>query len=66
MDTRPHLEIFADNVKCTHGATVGQLEAEEIFYLQSRGIPLAQARQLLTYAFAAEILEGIPVAQLPP
>jgi Fe-S cluster assembly protein SufD len=65
VDTRPHLEIFADNVKCTHGATVGQLEAEEIFYLQSRGIPLAQARQLLTYAFAAEILEGIPVAQLP-
>jgi len=65
VDTRPQLEIFADNVKCTHGATVGQLEAEEIFYLQSRGIPLAQARQLLTYAFAAEILEGIPVAQLP-
>lgn len=65
VDTRPQLEIFADNVKCAHGATVSQLEAEEIFYLQSRGIPQAQARQLLTYAFAAEILEGIPLAQLP-
>jgi len=65
VDTQPQLEIFADNVKCAHGATVSQLQAEEIFYLQSRGIPQAQARQLLTYAFAAEILEGIPLAQLP-
>lgn len=65
VDTQPQLEIFADNVKCAHGATVSQLEMEEIFYLQSRGIPQAQARQLLTCAFAAEVLEGIPLAQLP-
>ncbi|MEN9223537.1 MAG: Fe-S cluster assembly protein SufD, partial [Thermostichus sp. BF3_bins_97] len=65
VDTQPQLEIFADNVKCAHGATVSQLETEEIFYLQSRGIPQAQARQLLTYAFAAEILAGIPLATLP-
>lgn len=65
VDTQPQLEIFADNVKCAHGATVSQLEAEEIFYLQSRGIPQAEARQLLTCAFAAETLEGIPLAQLP-
>jgi Fe-S cluster assembly protein SufD len=65
VNTQPQLEIFADNVKCAHGATVSQLEAEEIFYLQSRGIPQAEARQLLTCAFAAEVLEGIPLAQLP-
>jgi Fe-S cluster assembly protein SufD len=65
VNTQPQLEIFADNVKCAHGATVSQLEAEEIFYLQSRGIPQAEARQLLTCAFAAEALEGIPLAQLP-
>jgi len=65
VNTQPQLEIFADNVKCAHGATVSQLEAEEIFYLQSRGIPQAEARQLLTCAFAAEVLEGIPLAWLP-
>ncbi len=64
VDTQPQLEIFADNVKCAHGATVSQLETEEIFYLQSRGIAREQARQLLTYAFAAEILAGIPLATL--
>ncbi|MCF2972461.1 Fe-S cluster assembly protein SufD [Synechococcus sp. Nb3U1] len=66
VDTQPQLEIFADNVKCAHGATVSQLETEEIFYLQSRGIGQAQARQLLTYAFAAEVLAGIPLATLSP
>ncbi|MEN9231035.1 MAG: Fe-S cluster assembly protein SufD [Thermostichus sp. DG02_5_bins_236] len=64
VDTQPQLEIFADNVKCAHGATVSQLETEEIFYLQSRGIAQEQARQLLTYAFAAEVLAGIPLATL--
>ncbi|MFQ3612365.1 MAG: Fe-S cluster assembly protein SufD [Cyanobacteriota bacterium] len=64
VDTQPQLEIFADNVKCAHGATVSQLETEEIFYLQSRGIAQEQARQLLTYAFAAEVLAGIPLAAL--
>ncbi|HWA14063.1 MAG TPA: Fe-S cluster assembly protein SufD [Burkholderiales bacterium] len=61
VDTKPQLEIFADDVKCAHGATVGQIEAEELFYLKSRGLPDAVARNLLTYAFAAEIIERIPV-----
>ena len=64
IDTKPQLEIFADDVKCAHGATVGQLEADEVFYLKSRGLSDATARSLLTYAFGAEILRGIPVASL--
>ncbi len=64
VDTKPQLEIFNDDVKCTHGATVGQLNLDEVFYLQSRGIPLVQARNMLTYAFGAEIIERIPVASL--
>ena len=64
VDTQPQLEIFADDVKCTHGATVGQLDPEEVFYLQSRGLPETVARKLLTYAFGAEIIDRIPVASL--
>jgi len=64
VDTKPQLEIVADNVKCTHGATVGQLEADEVFYLQSRGIDAADARQLLVYAFAYEVIEKIAIASL--
>ena len=64
MDTQPQLEIFADDVKCTHGATIGQLDAEEVFYLQSRSLSDSAARQLLTYAFGAEIIERIPVPSL--
>ncbi|MDX2213454.1 MAG: Fe-S cluster assembly protein SufD [Oculatellaceae cyanobacterium bins.114] len=64
VDTKPQLEIVADNVKCTHGATVGQLEADEIFYLQSRGIDANTARSLLIYAFAYEILEQLPLSSL--
>ncbi len=64
VDTKPQLEIFADDVKCAHGATVGQIEAEELFYLKSRGLSDATARNLLTYAFAAEIIERIPVKSL--
>ena len=56
VDTRPRLEIFADDVKCTHGAAVGQLDAEAVFYLRSRGVPHGAARDLLTYAFANEML----------
>lgn len=58
-DTKPQLEIFADDVKCTHGATVGRLDEIALFYLRSRGIGLEQARTLLTYAFAADVLERI-------
>ena len=60
VDTKPQLEIFADDVKCAHGATVGQLDAEEVFYLRSRGFGEAEARRLLTYAFAAEVVDRIP------
>ena len=64
IDTKPQLEITADNVKCAHGATVSQLEDDEIFYLQSRGLNQEEARKLLTYAFAIEIINQIPVASL--
>ncbi|MFE4106765.1 Fe-S cluster assembly protein SufD [Almyronema epifaneia] len=64
VDTKPQLEIIADNVKCAHGATVSQLEADEIFYLQSRGINAEQAQRLLIYGFAMEIVEKIPVDSL--
>lgn len=56
VDTRPRLEIFADDVKCAHGATVGQLSEDAVFYLRSRGIPDRAARDLLTYAFASEMV----------
>ncbi len=61
VDTKPQLEIFNDDVKCAHGATVGQLEDEELFYLLSRGLNEDLARNLLTYGFAEEIIEKIKV-----
>ncbi len=64
VDTKPQLEIFADDVKCSHGATVGQLDAEQLFYLKSRGLSDIRARNLLTYAFGAEIIDRIPVPSL--
>jgi Fe-S cluster assembly protein SufD len=64
VDTLPQLEILADDVKCTHGATVGQLDSEEVFYLRSRGLSEEAARDLLTYAFGAEVIKRIPVASL--
>jgi len=62
VDTKPQLEIFADDVKCTHGATVGRLDDVAMFYLNSRGIGSEGARTLLTYAFAADVLESIELA----
>ena len=64
VDTKPQLEIFADDVKCAHGATVSQLETEEMFYLNSRGLNATTARNLLIYAFAEEIIDKVPVASL--
>jgi Fe-S cluster assembly protein SufD len=64
INTKPQLEILADDVKCTHGATIGQLDEKALFYLQARGIPQAEARNLLTYAFAAEALEGVRIEAL--
>ncbi|HTI79850.1 MAG TPA: Fe-S cluster assembly protein SufD [Acetobacteraceae bacterium] len=59
IDTKPELEIFADDVKCSHGATVGELDAEQLFYLKSRGIPDAEARSMLVRAFLAEALDAV-------
>ncbi len=64
VDTKPQLEIFADDVKCTHGATVGRIDEMALFYLKSRGIGGENARALLTYAFAAEALETIEIDAL--
>ncbi|MHC4831296.1 MAG: Fe-S cluster assembly protein SufD, partial [Planctomycetota bacterium] len=59
VDTKPQLEIFADDVKCTHGATVGQLPEEALFYLRARGLSETHARRVLTYGFAAELVDSI-------
>lgn len=64
VDAKPQLEIDADDVKCAHGAAVGALDPEELFYLQSRGLNAAAARNLLTYGFASDLLAHIPVASL--
>ena len=59
MDSKPQLEIYADDVKCSHGATVGELDAEQLFYLRSRGVPAEEARMMLVHAFLAEALDPI-------
>jgi Fe-S cluster assembly protein SufD len=64
VDTKPQLEIFNDDVKCAHGATVGQLEEEELFYLLSRGLNESLARNLLTYGFAEEIVSKIEIESI--
>jgi Fe-S cluster assembly protein SufD len=64
VDTKPQLEIFADDVKCTHGATVGQLDEEQVFYLRTRGIGEVEARDILTFAFAADVIDRIHVDAL--
>lgn len=61
VDTKPQLEIYADDVKCTHGATIGRLDPTALFYLKSRGIGEETSRKLLTYAFAADVLEELTV-----
>jgi Fe-S cluster assembly protein SufD len=60
IDTKPELEIYADEVKAAHGATVGQLDERALFYLRSRGIPLHEARALLTTAFCRAVLDDLP------
>ncbi len=64
MNSKPQLEIWADDVKCSHGATTGQLDEDAVFYLQSRGIDAAKARALMTYAFVAEVIERIDLPSL--
>jgi Fe-S cluster assembly protein SufD len=64
IDTKPELEIYADDVKCAHGATVGQLDQNALFYLRSRGLDAVAARGLLTYAFACDIVNRIGIDSL--
>jgi Fe-S cluster assembly protein SufD len=59
VNTKPQLEIFADDVKCTHGAAIGQLDEDALFYMQARGIALADARNLMIHAFAGEVLDSV-------
>jgi len=64
VETRPQLEIYADDVKCSHGAAVGRLDEDALFYLRQRGLDLAHARSLLTYAFGSEVLEKLTSGEL--
>jgi Fe-S cluster assembly protein SufD len=64
VDTKPELEIYADDVKCAHGATVGQLDQDALFYLRSRGLGETAARSLLTYAFAGDVLNRLGIVRL--
>ena len=64
VNSKPQLEIFADDVKCSHGCTIGQLDKEALFYLKSRGIPEKEAVALLTYGFANSILKSVNIPSL--
>jgi Fe-S cluster assembly protein SufD len=64
INTKPQLEIFADDVKCTHGAAIGQLDDDAIFYLRARGLTYAEARDMLIHAFAGEILHRVQIEPL--
>ncbi|GLB53918.1 Fe-S cluster assembly protein SufD [Neptunitalea chrysea] len=64
INTKPQLEIFADDVKCSHGCTIGQLDTEAMFYLKTRGIPEKEAKGLLTYAFANNVLESVRIPEV--
>ena len=64
VDTKPQLEIYADDVKCSHGTTVGQIDPQQIFYLRSRGIDKAKARQMLCLGFASSIIDSIDIPAL--
>ena len=65
-DNKPELRIFADDVKCSHGATVGDLDKDALFYLRARGIPEPEARALLTRAFIADLFEHLPIEAARP
>jgi Fe-S cluster assembly protein SufD len=64
VNTKPQLEIFADDVRCSHGCTVGQLDQEALFYLRSRGIPEKEASALMMYAFANNVLESVRIPEV--
>ena len=64
VNTKPQLEIYADDVKCSHGSTIGQLDADALFYLRTRGLGAAEARSLLSFAFAGDVVGRIKVDSL--
>jgi Fe-S cluster assembly protein SufD len=64
IDTKPQLEIYADDVACSHGCTVGQLDDDALFYLRSRGIPFKEAQAMLMYAFANDVLSNVKIPEL--
>jgi Fe-S cluster assembly protein SufD len=64
IDTKPQLEIYADDVACSHGCTIGQLDDEALFYLRARGIPKKEAQAMLMYAFANDVLSNIKIEEL--
>jgi Fe-S cluster assembly protein SufD len=64
INTKPQLEIFADDVKCSHGCTIGQLDKNALFYLKSRGIPEKEAKALLMYGFANNVLQSVRIPEL--
>ena len=64
INTKPQLEIFADDVKCSHGCTIGQLDESALFYMRSRGIPEKEARALLMYAFGNDVLQSVKIPEL--
>ena len=64
IDSKPQLEIYADDVKCSHGCTIGQLDEEALFYIRSRGIGKDEAKAILTYAFASEVIEKLSITEL--
>ena len=64
INTKPQLEIFADDVKCTHGAAIGQLDEDALFYLRARGLTMQEARDMLIHAFAGDILDRVKIEPL--
>ena len=64
INAKPQLEIFADDVRCSHGCTIGQLDEQALFYMQQRGIPIKEARGLLMYAFANTVLESVKIPEI--
>ena len=64
IDSKPQLEIYADDVKCSHGCTIGQLDEDALFYMRSRGIAVKEAKALLTYTFASEAIENISIPEV--
>lgn len=64
INSKPQLEIFADDVKCSHGCTIGQLDEDSLFYLRTRGIPIKEAKALLMYAFASNVLESVKIPEI--